>query len=70
MDGGPSVGLGDHQQLSFERTLAYFGRERSDRHRLRIGLSIGIGLYPIDGTDEVSLLGNADAALSSALRDR
>jgi diguanylate cyclase (GGDEF)-like protein/PAS domain S-box-containing protein len=37
-----------------------------DRHRLRIGLSVGIGLYPIDGADEVSLLGNADAALYRA----
>jgi diguanylate cyclase (GGDEF)-like protein/PAS domain S-box-containing protein len=37
-----------------------------DQHRLRMGLSIGIGLYPIDGTDEVSLLGNADAALYRA----
>jgi predicted signal transduction protein with EAL and GGDEF domain len=35
-------------------------------HRLRIGLSIGIALYPIDGVDEVSLIGNADAALCRA----
>jgi diguanylate cyclase (GGDEF)-like protein/PAS domain S-box-containing protein len=35
-------------------------------HRLRIGLSVGIALYPIDGVDEVSILGNADAALYRA----
>src|SRR5712691_4125671 len=38
-------------------------------HRLRIGLSVGIALYPIDGMDEVSLLGNADAALYRAKAD-
>ena len=35
-------------------------------NRLRIGLSVGIALYPIDGVDEVSILGNADAALYRA----
>jgi diguanylate cyclase (GGDEF)-like protein/PAS domain S-box-containing protein len=35
-------------------------------HQLRIGLSIGIAIYPIDGVDEVSLIGNADAALYRA----
>jgi diguanylate cyclase (GGDEF)-like protein/PAS domain S-box-containing protein len=36
-----------------------------DGHRLRIGLSIGIAIYPADGTD-ASLIGNADAALHRA----
>ena len=50
-----------------ERMLAAVADEfEIDRYRVRIGLSIGIGLYPIDGTDEVSLLGNADAALYRA----
>jgi diguanylate cyclase (GGDEF)-like protein/PAS domain S-box-containing protein len=35
-------------------------------NHLRIGLSVGIALYPIDGVDEVSILGNADAALYRA----
>jgi len=35
-------------------------------HHLRVGLSIGIAIYPIDGVDEVSLIGNADAALYRA----
>lgn len=34
--------------------------------RLRIGLSIGIALYSVDGADTVTLLGNADAALYRA----
>ncbi len=37
-----------------------------EQSRLHIGLSVGIALYPIDGLDEVSLLGNADAALCRA----
>jgi diguanylate cyclase (GGDEF)-like protein/PAS domain S-box-containing protein len=35
-------------------------------HKLRIGLSVGIAIYPTDGTDATSLLGNADAALYRA----
>jgi diguanylate cyclase (GGDEF)-like protein/PAS domain S-box-containing protein len=32
-------------------------------HQLRIGLSIGVAIFPTDGTDAAMLLGNADAAL-------
>jgi diguanylate cyclase (GGDEF)-like protein/PAS domain S-box-containing protein len=35
-------------------------------HRLRVGLSIGIAIYPTDGTDASELIGNADAALYRA----
>ena len=50
-----------------ERMLAAVADDfEIERHRLRMGLSVGIGLYPIDGIDEVSLLGNADAALYRA----
>ena len=50
-----------------ERLLAAVADDfEIERHRLRIGLSVGIALYPIDGTDEVALLGNADAALYRA----
>jgi diguanylate cyclase (GGDEF)-like protein len=37
-----------------------------DGQRMRIGLSIGIAVYPADGIDEITLLGNADAALLRA----
>ncbi|HKA75247.1 MAG TPA: EAL domain-containing protein [Xanthobacteraceae bacterium] len=35
-------------------------------HRLRIGLSVGIAIYPADGRDAGALLANADAALYRA----
>src|SRR5262247_1788386 len=35
-------------------------------HRLRIGLSVGIAIYPADGRDTGALLANADAALYRA----
>jgi len=37
-----------------------------DGHRIRVGLSIGVAVYPDDGADETALLGNADAALYRA----
>jgi diguanylate cyclase (GGDEF)-like protein len=37
-----------------------------DGHELRIGLSIGVAIYPDDGKDAASLLGNAEAALYRA----
>ena len=50
-----------------ERLLASVTEDfEIDGHRLRIGLSIGIAIYPADGTDASSLLGNADAALHRA----
>jgi diguanylate cyclase (GGDEF)-like protein/PAS domain S-box-containing protein len=38
-------------------------------HRLRIGLSIGVAIYPNDGTDATALLINADAAMYRAKAD-
>src|SRR5262249_24115131 len=35
-------------------------------HKLKVGLSIGIAIYPTDGTDASALIGNADAALYRA----
>ncbi len=40
-----------------------------DGHELRIGLSIGIALYPQDGIDAAMLLVNSDAALYRAKAD-
>jgi diguanylate cyclase (GGDEF)-like protein len=53
-----------------ERILAAFAAhlEVEGRH-LRLGLSLGVAVYPGDGTDAASLLGNADAALYRAKAD-
>jgi diguanylate cyclase (GGDEF)-like protein/PAS domain S-box-containing protein len=40
-----------------------------EQHRVRIGLSIGVAIYPSDGADATTLLGNADAALYRAKSD-
>jgi len=37
-----------------------------DGQQLRIGLSIGIAIYPTDGADETTLIADADAALYRA----
>src|SRR6266571_297589 len=37
-----------------------------DGQRLRIGMSIGVAIFPTDGTDATTLLNNADAALYRA----
>jgi diguanylate cyclase (GGDEF)-like protein/PAS domain S-box-containing protein len=37
-----------------------------DGHPLRVGLTIGVGLYPQDGADAITLVANADAALFRA----
>jgi diguanylate cyclase (GGDEF)-like protein len=50
-----------------DRLLAAFADDiETDGHRLRTGLSIGIAIYPNDGADAATLLGNADAALYRA----
>ncbi len=40
-----------------------------DGHLIRVGLSIGIAIYPFDGPDAATLLINGDAALARAKRD-
>jgi len=37
-----------------------------DGHPLRLGMTIGVGIYPQDGADATTLVTNADAALSRA----
>lgn len=37
-----------------------------DGNRVRVGLSIGVAIYPTDGEDDTALLANADAALYRA----
>src|ERR1700680_847632 len=61
---------GDHPALAeiFARRL-HAGvapeREQNGQH-LRVGISIGIAIFPADGPDATTLLNNADAALSRA----
>ena len=53
-----------------ERLLASMADDFDiDGQRLRIGTSIGVAIYPSDGTDDTTLLGNADAALYRAKAD-
>jgi diguanylate cyclase (GGDEF)-like protein/PAS domain S-box-containing protein len=53
-----------------ERLLAIVADDiEVEGHRMRIGLSIGIAIYPNDGGDTTTLLANADAALYRAKDD-
>jgi diguanylate cyclase (GGDEF)-like protein/PAS domain S-box-containing protein len=61
---------GDHPALAeilAERLHAAVATdlEQNGQH-LRVGISIGIAIFPADGTDATTLLNNADAALSRA----
>jgi diguanylate cyclase (GGDEF)-like protein len=50
-----------------DRLLTAFADELDiDGHPLRTGLSIGVAVFPNDGADAATLLGNADAALYRA----
>ncbi|MBI4275030.1 MAG: diguanylate cyclase, partial [Rhizobiales bacterium] len=52
--------LADRLITAFESDFEVRGQ------RLRVGMSIGVAVYPLDGADSVTLLGNADAALYRA----
>jgi diguanylate cyclase (GGDEF)-like protein/PAS domain S-box-containing protein len=50
-----------------ERLVAAFKRDfEVDGHRIQIGLSIGVAMFPHDGDDVKTLIANADAALYQA----
>lgn len=50
-----------------ERFSAAFASDiEVDGHVLRLGLTIGVGIYPQDGADATTLVANADAALFRA----
>jgi diguanylate cyclase (GGDEF)-like protein len=50
-----------------ERLLATVADDiEVEGHRLRIGLSIGVAIFPNDGNEAISLVANADAALYRA----
>jgi len=55
--------LADRVQASVAEELEIAGRQ------LRVGLSIGVAIYPTDGTDATALLANADAALDRAKQE-
>ena len=49
------------------RLNAAFGADLEiEGHALRVGLTIGVGIYPQDGADAATLVANADAALFRA----
>ncbi len=50
-----------------DRMLAAVNQETIiDGQSVRVGLSIGIAIFPVDGKDTTTLIGNADAALDRA----
>ena len=50
-----------------ERLVAAFQQEfEVDGHRMQVGMSAGVAIYPADGEDARTLLANADAALYQA----
>ena len=50
-----------------ERLLAAFEEDfKVEGHQLKLGLSIGVAIYPTDGDDAKTLMANADAALYRA----
>ncbi|MCC6948732.1 MAG: EAL domain-containing protein [Bradyrhizobiaceae bacterium] len=52
------------------RMLAAFADEfEVEGQFVRMGMSIGVAIYPVDGADAASLLGSADAAVSRAKAD-
>jgi diguanylate cyclase (GGDEF)-like protein len=65
--GGPqpksAEALGESLLAAFDADINVEG------HRLRIGLSIGVAVYPTDGIDAKMLICNADAALYRAKAD-
>ena len=57
-------------ETAADRLKAAFTEEiEVDGLRLKIGLSVGIAVFPDDGADATTLLGNADAALYRAKAD-
>lgn len=53
-------------QLTDRLLAAFVGDFEINGHRLRQALSIGVAIYPVDGTKSATLMNNADAALYRA----
>jgi diguanylate cyclase (GGDEF)-like protein/PAS domain S-box-containing protein len=54
------------ERLSERLQAAVCGDMEIENQVLRVGLTIGVALYPTDGSDPATLIGNADAALYRA----
>jgi diguanylate cyclase (GGDEF)-like protein/PAS domain S-box-containing protein len=53
-----------------DRTMATVANELEiEGHRIRIGMCVGIAVYPADGNDTATLLASADAALGWAMAE-
>jgi GGDEF domain-containing protein len=53
-----------------ERLLATLADDfEIEGHRLKLGMSVGIAIYPTDGIDAKTLIMNADAALYRAMAE-
>lgn len=62
-----SVAHAEDAALSAQKILTVLGMpHRVEEHDLQITLSIGIGIYPDDGTDAQTLVKNADIAMLNA----
>jgi diguanylate cyclase (GGDEF)-like protein/PAS domain S-box-containing protein len=63
----PAVAHAEDAALSAQKILTVLGMpHRVEKHDLQITLSIGIGIYPDDGTDAETLVRNADIAMLNA----
>ena len=49
-----------------KRAFRHVGKSGIDGQRVAVGVSVGVAIYPHDGADAATLLGNADAALYRA----
>jgi diguanylate cyclase (GGDEF)-like protein/PAS domain S-box-containing protein len=62
-----SVAHAEDAALSAQKILTVLGMpHRVEEHDLQITLSVGIGIYPDDGTDAQTLVKNADIAMLNA----
>jgi diguanylate cyclase (GGDEF)-like protein/PAS domain S-box-containing protein len=66
-----SVGVNDAdiRALADRLRLSFIDDIMADGRALHLGLSIGIAVFPDDGCDATSLMGNADAALYRAKKE-
>ena len=64
IDGGAAAGLAEKILAALSETFSLAGQ------KLTVGASVGVSVYPMDGTDANTLLQHADAAMYIAKRRR